>query len=511
MARKPLFLGIDLGTSLLKLQAIDATGAAVAEANVALNLIIPQPGWAEQRPADWWAALVSACRALFASGQVAPSQIAAIGLSGQMHGAVFLDGQGEVLRPCLVWADSRTEAQVAWIHERVPRTTLIGITGNPANTSFTAAKILWVQQHEPQVYKRTGQILLPKDYLRWRLTGIYATDVSDASATLLFGIGQRNWAPELLEAFHIRAELLPHVHESVAITGAVTPAAAQATGLVAGTPVVAGGGDAECGAFGLGLSGDQASMGTALSSIGTSGQVFMVSGRPVVDLQGRIHTLCHVVPGRWHVMGAILAGGVALNWLRNILSPTDALRSAVAPTFDALATEAAQVGAGAGGVIFLPYLLGERTPYMDPQARGVFFGLRLDHTRAHLVRAVMEGVVFALRDGLEVFRELGITPSEVRVVGGGARSPLWRQIQRDVFGLPIRASLSEHGAAYGAALVAAVGVGAFASADDATRVVLLGERSEPDSHAVSVYEAVYKRYRRLYPALRNEFQWTSET
>jgi len=420
-----------------------------------------------------------------------------------MHGAVFLDGQGAVLRPCLIWADSRTGAQVTQIDERVPRATLIGITGNAPNTSFTAAKVLWVQQHEPEVYGRTSQILLPKDYLRWRLTGGYATDVSDASATLLFDLARRDWSATLLETFGIRADLLPRVHESAAITGAITAEAAVATGLVAGTPVVAGGGDAECGAFGLGLAGGAGSEGVALSSIGTSGQIFAVTDTPVVDPIGRIHSLCHVAPGRWHAMGAILAGGVALRWLRDILCAGEAGGK---PDYDALAAEAEQVGIGASGLIFLPYLLGERTPYMDPDARGVFFGLRLDHTRAHLIRSVIEGVVFALRDGLEIFRELGITPDEVRVVGGGARSPLWRRIQRDIYGLPTRTSVADHGAAYGAALLAAVGAGAFASADHATRVIALGDRSEPDPDAVPAYSAAYGRYRHLYPALKSEFR-----
>ena len=500
------FLGIDLGTSFLKLQVIDAAGAAVAAAGASVPLHVPQPGWVEQDPAEWWAALRAACRDLFAPGGVDPASIAAVGLSGQMHGAVFLDSEGAVLRPCLIWADARTTAQVGQIAERVPRATLIGITGNAPNTSFTAAKVLWVQQHEPEIYARTRHILLPKDYLRLCLTGTYATDVSDASATLLFDLARRDWSPVLLAAFGIDPALLPPVHESTAPTGTITPEAAAATGLRAGTPVVAGGGDAECSAFGLGLAGAAGSAGAVLTSIGTSGQVFAVTDRPVIDPRGRIHSLCHVAPDRWHVMGAILAGGLALRWLRDILTPP----GGPPPDYDALSAEAALIAAGANGVIFLPYLQGERTPYMDPQARGVFFGLSRDHTRAHLVRAVMEGVAFALRDGLEVFRELGIAPAEVRVAGGGARSPLWRQIQRDVFALPVRTIGADHGGAYGAALLAAVGAGAFAGGADAARAVPLGARSAPDPAQVAAYDAVYRRYRRLYPALQAEFAAASE-
>lgn len=499
----PLFLGVDLGTSSLKLQAVDSRGAAVAEAGAPVQLSIPRPGWAEQDPVGWWAALLSACRDFLAEGRVKPRQIRAIGLTGQMHGAVFLDEQGESLRPCLIWADARTEAQVASMSARIPVDRLVAVTGNLPNTSFTAAKILWVQEEDPEVYARTRHILLPKDYLRLRLTGDYATDASDASATLMFDLKERNWSPELLEAFGIHARLLPTVYESTEVTGTLTREAAQATGLLEGIPVVAGGGDAECSAFGLGLSGGREVRDVALSSIGTSGQVFAVKDRPVIDPLGRVHSLCHVVPGRWHAMGAILAGGVAFRWLRDVLWPPGSEETL---SYDALTAEAEQAGIGAGGVLFLPYLLGERTPYMDPHARGVFYGLRLDHVRGHLARAVMEGVVFALRDGLEVFRAIGITPTEVRLAGGGAQSKLWRQLQRDIFGLPVRTSEAEHGAAYGAALLAAVGVGQFSSADEAASLVPLGERSEPDGVNAREYQAIYRKYRNLYPALYSEFQ-----
>jgi xylulokinase len=498
----PLFLGIDLGTSRLKLQVIDSQAEPLAEASVPIQMSIPQPGWAEQHPSDWWGALVAACGDLFAEGKVAPARIAAVGLTGQMHGAVFLGAGGDVLRPSLIWADGRTAEQVDQIKRILPLAGLIGITGNAPNTSFTATKIMWVRQHEPEVYVRTSQVLLPKDYLRYRLTGEHATDVSDASATLLFDLARRSWSPDLLNAFDIRPAMLPAVHESRMVTGYITAEASRATGIPAGVPVVAGGGDAECGALGLGLTGSPEQRGVLLSNLGTSGQIFATTDAPRVDPRGRVHSLCHVVEHRWHVMGAILSGGVALSWARNLLTPAEQGSVEEALEYDTLTTEAAQAGIGAGGVLFLPYLLGERTPHMDPDASAVFYGLRLHHNRAHMVRAVLEGVALALRDGLEVLREMGISLSEVRLVGGGARSALWREIQRDVFNLPVRAGVAEHGAAYGAALLAAVGVQAFENVDEALAGKSWGELSQPDPEAAAEYEKIYARYRQLYPALR---------
>ncbi len=497
----PLFLGIDLGTSRLKLQVIDTRAEPVAEAAAPVQMSIPQPGWAEQQPSEWWSALVDACRDLFVQDSLEPARIAAVGLTGQMHGAVFLGRGGEALRPSLIWADARTTEQVAQIRHDVPLANLTRITGNAPNTSFTATKIMWVRQHEPDVLARTSMVLLPKDYLRYRLTGDYATDVSDASATLLFDLNKRTWSEDLLDAFDISRAILPEVHESKVLTGCITAEASRATGIPEGVPVVAGGGDAECGALGLGLAGSPKDEGVLLSNLGTSGQIFAVTNSPQVDSLGRVHSLCHVVERRWHVMGAILSGGVALSWVRNLLNLGGQGQVYEAPEYDTLTTEAALAGIGAGGVLFLPYLLGERTPHMDPDASAAFVGLRLHHTRANMVRAVMEGVAFALRDGLEVLREMGISLTEVRLVGGGARSPLWRQIQRDVFNLPVRVGVAEHGAAYGAALLAAVGAQAFESVDGALAGKSWGEISQPDPEAAAEYEKIYTRYRQLYPAL----------
>ena len=416
---RDLFLGIDLGTSHLKLQVMDERAAPVAEASMPISTSALHPGWAEQDPAQWWEALVAACRQLFSGGKIEADSIAAIGVTGQMHGAVFLDSGGDALRDCLIWADARAVEQVERIGETLPTGDLIRITGNAPNTGFTAPKVLWVQQHEPDIYARTRWILLPKDYLRYRLTGTIATDVTDASATLMFDLARRDWSPDLLRAMGIERGLLPDVHESSEIVGAVSPAAARLTGLPDGRPVVAGGGDAECAALGLGITGSRSDLGVMLSNIGTAAQVFAVTDGPVVDLQGRVHSLCHVTPNRWHVMGAILSGGLALSWLLDVLTPP----GGEPPDYDTIAAEASLVAPGSDGLIFLPYLLGERTPHMDPQATAGFFGLRLHHTRAHMARAVMEGVAFALRDGLEVMRELGIAPTEACLAGGGAGDP----------------------------------------------------------------------------------------
>lgn len=491
----PLFLGIDLGTSRLKLHLIDANANPVAEASATVPMLIPRHGWAEQSPADWWDALITACRDLFGQDNINPAQIAAVGLTGQMHGATFLDGNGEVLRPCLIWADNRNAGQVEQIKQAIPHADLISITGNVPNTGFTAPKIMWVREHEPHVYRRTAHILLPKDYLRFRLTGRYATDVSDASATLLFDLHERGWSNRLLSALKIERDLLPNAYESHVITGHITTEASHATGIRAGVPVVAGGGDAECGALGLGLSGGQSDEGVLLVSLGTAGQIFAVTQSPVTDPSGRVHSLCHVVENRWHVMGAILSGGLSLDWVRNLMGET-------ANNYKQLTSEAASAGIGAEGVLFLPYLLGERTPHMDPNARAGFFGLGLHHTRAHILRAVMEGVAFALRDGLEVLREIGVNTTEARLAGGGAKSKLWKAILRDVLNLPVRTGLAEHGSAYGAALLAAVGMGAFENVDAALAGKAWGELEQPVQANAEQYEAIFRQYKRLYPATK---------
>ena len=494
----PLLLGVDLGTSQLKLLAVDLAGRPVASKVAPIATTRPQPGWAEQQPEEWWAALVAACREMWAS--LNPRRIVAVGLSGQMHGATFVDDAGEPLGPALIWADSRTAPQVAALERIIPPADLLRIGGNPANTSFTATKIMWLREQRPDLFASTRRVLLAKDYLRWRLTGEYATDVSDASATLLFDLHQRDWSADLLHALDLDPALLPPVYESAMVCGRITAAAAVATGLLAGLPVVAGGGDAACSAFGLGLAdSDEA----ALVSIGTSAQIFAVSDQPVVDQLGRVHSLCHVVPSRWHMMGAVLAGGATLHWWRDLLTAP----GGQPPDFDALTEAAATVAPGAAGVLLLPYLLGERTPHMTAAARGVFYGLRLDHDRRHLTRAVLEGVAFALRDGLEVLRECGLSLSEVRLTGGGARSGLWAAILRDVFGLPLR-RCDERGAAHGAALLDGIGVGAFGYASVPAPPAI--EPTMPEPLAVADYTTVYQRWRRLYPALAAEFRLAQE-
>lgn len=493
-----LFLGIDLGTSSLKLLAIDAAGTVVAEARAAYRTLMPQPGWAEQQPEDWWQALCSACGELWAAG-LRPASIAAIGFSGQMHGAVLLDRGGEPLRPCIIWSDQRTAPQIAVVEQALPRAKLLAITGNAPNTSMTALRLLWVRQHEPLLYARLATVLLPKDYLRWRLSDTLASDPTDASGTLLLDLQRRHWSDTVLRAFQIEPALLPALAECSEQTGTVSQAAARATGLLAGTPLVAGGGDTECAALGLGLGGAVGPDAPLLAALGTAGQLFAVTERPVIDPQGRLNSFCHVVPGRWHLMGAILAGGLSLQWLRNTLAG-----GGEQPTVAALLGEAAS--AAPGEVLFLPYLLGERTPHLDPLARGVFFGLRADHGRGDLTRAVLEGVAFALRDGLGLLGDLGITRSRVRLAGAAARSTLWRQIHADVFGLPCAVGVTDHGSAYGAALLAAVGVAALPSVEAAanlaatTSAVVL-----PDAERHTYYHACYERYVALYHALRPHF------
>jgi xylulokinase len=490
----PLFLGVDLGTSALKLLALAANGEAVGAVEVPLALDSPQPGWAEQSPTAWWDALVAGCRELWAQGTVRPDAIVSIGLTGQMHGLVLLDRTGAALRPCLTWADARGGAEVADLEARVPAAQILAISGNRMAGSFTAAKLRWVQAHEPELYRAATMLLLPKDYLRLQLTGVRATDVSDATGTGLAALVARDWSADLVTGFGFRPDLLPPVVESTAQTGAITAEAAAATGLRAGTPVVAGGGDAPCGALAAGLLGDAATAHIGQLSIGTSAQVLGVTATPLLDSEGLINQGAYVVPGRWYGMGAILAGGVALRWLRGLLTPP----GVPVPSYAVLTAEAAGVPPGAGGLLFLPYLLGERTPHHDPQARGVFFGLRLDHGRGHLVRATLEGVAFALRDALAACESAGFRLPDLRLVGGAVRGPLWATILAGVLGRPLTLSLA-HGAAAGSALLAGAGVGVYIPPAPPSLPTVATRQD------ISHYDTLYAQYRRLYPLLQDEF------
>ncbi|MBX5479299.1 MAG: xylulokinase [Pyrinomonas methylaliphatogenes] len=492
-----LFLGIDVGTGGTRAVAIDETGRVVAAATAEHEpFASPQTGWAEQHPEDWWRATQQAVRAVLAKG-VSADRIASVGFSGQMHGSVLLDERGEVIRPALIWCDQRTDAQCRAITQRIGAERLIELVCNPALTGFTLPKLLWVREMEPDQWRRVRSILLPKDFVRFRLTGERASDVADSSGTLLFDVKNRRWSSEMLAAFEIPETLLPRVFESPEVTGQISAAGAAATGLREGTPVVAGAGDQAAGAVGIGI----VEAGTVSATIGTSGVVFAATDRPALDPKGRVHTFCHAIPGRWHVMGVTQGAGLSLRWFRDRFGagPDDGR-----DPYERLTEEAAQAPPGADGVLWAPYLMGERTPHLDPHARAALVGLAANHTRAHIIRAILEGVAFSLRDTFEIFREMRVPVERVRLGGGGARSQLWRQIQADIYGYEVETVEAEEGAAYGAAILAGVGVGAWPSVDAACKaVVRVASRTSPDEQTAQVMDRQYAAFRALYPALRS--------
>ncbi|MBC7224482.1 MAG: xylulokinase, partial [Anaerolineae bacterium] len=419
------FLGVDVGTTGAKAVLVDESGQALATATHEYPMFTPRPLWVEQDPEDWWTATVKSVRQVLAEQEVRPDEVAGVGLTGQMHGLVLLDEGGHVLRPCIMWNDQRTGPQCEAITREVGAEAVLHLTGNPILPGFTAPKIRWVQEHEPETFARTAKVLLPKDYVRYRLTGAFFSEVSDASGTSLFDVGRRQWSEEMLRALGIPRAWLPEVTESPVASAQVSQDAAKATGLVAGTPVVGGAGDQAAQAVGTGIIRE----GLASVTLGTSGVVFASSEVYRVEPQGRLHAFCHAVPGKWHLMGVMLAAGGSLRWYRDALGEPERQRAQEdgRDPYDVLLADAEQVPAGCEGLIFLPYLSGERTPHPDPHARGVFFGLTLRHRKPHMTRAVVEGVSFGLRDSLELMRSLGLSIQEVRVSGGGARSPLWRQ------------------------------------------------------------------------------------
>lgn len=489
------FLGLDVGTGGSRAVIIDIAGSIVAAATVEHQPFIShQPGWAEQDPRDWWRASEAAIRAVLK--EVEAQSIKAIGLSGQMHGSVLLDARDESLRPAIIWCDQRTGDQCREITESVGAQRLIELTCNPAVTGFTLPKMLWVREHEPEVWQQTRAVLLPKDYVRLRLSGDKATDVADASGTLLFDVAHRKWSREMLSAMEIDEGVLPAVYESPQVTGTISAAGNQATGLPKGTPIVAGGGDQAAGAVGMGI----VRAGAVSATIGTSGVVFAASDQPALDPKGRVHTFCHAVPNRWHVMGVTQGAGLSLRWFRDQFGagPDDG-RDA----YERLTDEAAQVPTGADGLLWTPYLMGERTPHLDPNARAALVGLTASHTRAHVVRALLEGVAFSLRDTLEIFGEMKVPVNEIRLGGGGARSKLWRQIQADVYNQEVATVRAEEGAGFGAAMLAGVGAGVWPSVDAACdAVVTVADRVKNDAVAAALLDKQYARFRMIYPALR---------
>jgi len=491
-----VLIGLDIGTTGARALAVDDTGAVRADASVPYPLLTPHPGWAEQRPEDWWQAAQDALRQVAAAVRRANGgEIVGLGLTGQMHGAVFLDAADHAIRPALLWNDQRTEAQCRVITERVGAARLLAVAGNPALTGFQAPKILWLREVEPEHYARVAHVVLPKDYIRRLLTGEWATDASDASGTLLLDVRRRDWSPEILDALEIPRAWLPKVYEGPDVTGRLLPAVADALGLPAGIPVAAGGGDNAAAAVGTGV----ITAGIVSASIGTSGVVFAHADTFTPDPSGRIHAFCHAVPGAYHLMAVTLAAGGSFRWWRDVLGgETDD------DAYEAMTADAAGVPPGAEGLLFLPYLTGERTPLLDPFARGVFVGLTARHTRAHLTRAVMEGVTYSLRAGLEIMRELGVSAADVRATGGGARSPLWRQMQADIFATPVRRTVAEEGPAFGAALLGGVAAGVWRDVGAASATVRLRNETDwPDAARSCVYDDYYAVYGSLYPATRD--------
>ena len=495
-------LGIDVGTGGTRAVVIDENGSVVASATAEhAPFASPQTGWAEQEPRDWWRATKEAVRGVL-SKTASADEIACVGFSGQMHGAVLLDEDEEVLRPALIWCDQRTEEQASTITKRVGASRLIELTANPALTNFTLTKLIWVREREPELWSRFRYFLLPKDYVRLRLTGERATDVADASGTLLLDVANRRWSDSMLNELEISKSSLPALFESSEITGRVTTEGAAETGLCEGTPVIAGAGDQAAGAVGMGI----VRPGAVSATIGTSGVVFAATARPALDKGGRVHTFCHAIPGRWHVMGVTQAAGLSLRWFRDrfgVVSNDSASKSASDP-YDLLCQEAASAPPGSDGVLWAPYLMGERTPHLDPGARAALVGLAASHTRAHAIRAILEGVAFSLRDTLTIFAEMDVPVNNIRLGGGGARGQLWRQIQADIYGQEVEVLAAEEGAAYGAALLAGVGVGTWSSVDEAcARTVRVATRVAPNAQASALMNRHYSAYRALYPALRS--------
>jgi len=490
-------LGIDIGTGGTRAVLVDTSGKLIASATHEHQpFASPQIGWAEQDPHDWWKAFCAAVRQVISHTNIAPEEVACVGLTGQMHGAVLLDDKDQVIRPSLIWCDQRSDAEARQLTAQVGEPKLIEWTCNPALTNFTATKLLWVKNHEPDVWKRFRRLLLPKDYVRLRLTGEHAMDVAEASGTLLLDVRNRRWSGPMLQALQLSADSLPRLAESQEVVAVVSKAGAEATSLRAGTPVVAGAGDQAAGAVGLGV----VQPGAVSVIIGTSGVVFAATDRPALDEKGRLHTFCHAAPNRWHVMGVTQAAGLSLRWMRDRLE----IRDGDADPYDLMTKEASQAPPGSEGVLWAPYLMGERTPHLDPHARGALVGLTVSHTRAHIIRAVLEGVAFSLNDTFAIFAEMGVPVREVRLGGGGARSPLWRQIQADIYAHPVHIVEAEEGAAFGAAILAGVGAGVWSSVDEAcAKVVRVRTSVQPVPENVFVMKDQYLRFRRLYPALKS--------
>ena len=494
------WIGLDIGTGGSRALLVDGQGV-VRHAYTAAHeeMRMARPLWAEQDPDDWWRAAQEAIRGVLKIANAPGDAIRGIGLSGQMHGLVLLDDQDRVIRSALIWCDQRSQQQVDNINEHVGRDKVLKLTANPVLTGFTLPKLLWVRDNEPANFVRIRKILLPKDYVRFKLTGERATDVSDASGTSLFDVVRRAWSKEMAAILSLDSGILPKLYESNEITGEVTNEAAIRTGLRAGTPVIGGGGDQAASALGNGI----VETGAVSCTVGTSGVVFAYLDEPVYDVQGRVHTFCHAIPDKWHVMGVTQGAGLSLQWFRNRLAP--------GVEYDGLTAEAITSSRGSQGLFWLPYLMGERTPHLDALARGAWIGLTAKHQRADLIRALLEGVCYSQRDCLEIIRDLGAPIGKVRLSGGGAKSPFWHQLFADVFGVSVVTLQTQEGSAYGAALLALVGTGEYKSAREACKAVIKETDSrQPDSEARMFYERAYSIYQSLYPALRNTYREISQ-
>jgi xylulokinase len=500
-----VYLGVDIGTSGTKTLAVRRDGTILAEASAEYPLYHPQPLWSEQDPDDWWKATVKTIRAVIKKAKLKPADVRGIGLAGQMHGSVFLDKENNVVRRALLWNDQRTAAECDEIERRAGgRARLIKMVANPALTGFTAPKILWLRNNEPRNFDRTAKVLLPKDDVRRRLTGEFATDVSDASGMLLLDVAKRNWSTKLLSKLELDRDLLATCYESEEVTGTLTREAAKLLGLTTNCLVVGGAGDCAANGIGTGV----VKSGVLSTSIGTSGVMFVHSDRMEIDPLGRLHTFCHAVRGKWHMMGVTLTAGGALQWFAEQLCRE--IGTSKKSVYDILNAEASQIGAGSEGLFFLPYLAGERTPHADPDARGSFVGLTLKHTRGHMARAIMEGVTYAMRDSLAIIQEMGVPVRQVRASGGGSKSALWRQMQANVFGKKVVTINAEQGPAFGVALLAAVGDGAFKNIQQACSATISEVSQTPADRAVrKVYDRGFPVYQQLYQSLKADFKTIS--
>jgi xylulokinase len=500
-----VYLGVDIGTSGTKTLAIRRDGTILAESSVEYPLYHPRPLWSEQDPEDWWRATVKTIRTVIRKAKLKAADVRGIGLSGQMHGSVFLDKNHKVIRRALLWNDQRTAAECDEIERRAGgRARLIKMVANPALTGFTAPKILWLRNNEPRNFDKTVKVLLPKDDIRRRLTGEFATDVSDASGMLLLDVAKRNWSSKLLSKLELDRDLLATCYESEEVTGHLTRATAKLLGLTTNCLVVGGAGDCAANGIGTGV----VKSGVLSTSIGTSGVMFVHSDEMEIDPLGRLHTFCHAVRGKWHMMGVTLTAGGALQWFAEQLCQK--LGTTKKSVYDVLNAEASQIAAGSEGLFFLPYLAGERTPHADPDARGGFIGLTLKHTRGHMARAIIEGVTYAMRDSLAIIQEMGVPVRQVRASGGGAKIALWRQLQADVFGKKVVTINTEQGAAFGVALLAAVGDGAFKNIQQACAATIREvSQTKTDRQVRKIYDRGFPVYQQLYQSLKSDFKTIS--